>query len=77
VNSSVGKSISASAALKAAKTKAVKGTKVTLSVSGTQKKVCQVVRGAVKVVGKGTCTVTITMKPTKGKSTKKTIQITA
>lgn len=77
VKSSVGKSVTASAALKAAKTKAVKGTKVTLSVSRKQTKVCQVVRGVVKVVGKGTCTVTITMKPAKGKSTKRTIRITA
>lgn len=77
MKSTVGRTITASAALKAAKTKAVKGTKVTLSVSGKQRKVCQVVRGAVRVVGKGTCTVTITMKPAKGKSIKRTIQITA
>jgi len=77
VKSTVGKSVTVSAALKAAKTKAAKGTKTSLSVAAKDKKVCQVVRGVVKVVGKGTCTVTITMKPTKGKSTKKTIQITA
>lgn len=77
VKSTVGKSVTASAALKATKTKATKGSKVTLSVSAKHKKVCQVVRGAVKVVGKGTCAVTITMKPAKGKSTKRTIQITA
>jgi hypothetical protein len=63
--------------LKSLKMKSSKGAKVTLKVSGASRKVCQVVKGSIKMIGKGTCSVTVTMKPAKGKPIKGTTKITA
>lgn len=67
----IGKSIAASAALAKVGLKASKGSSTTLSVPSSQKSVCKVVGATVKLLKKGSCTVTVTLKPAKGKSTAK------
>jgi serine protease len=75
IKSRVGKTVRANNVLKSLKIKATKGSKVTLRVSGSSRKVCQVVRGSIKIIGKGTCSVTATIKPAKGKSSRGTVRI--
>jgi len=75
MKSSVGKTVRANNVLRSLKIKATKGSKVTLKVSRTSRNVCQVVRGSIKIIGKGTCSVTATVRPTKGKSSKGTVRI--
>jgi hypothetical protein len=77
ITSTVGKTVTANNVLKSLKMKSSKGAKVTLKVSGASRKVCQVVKGSIKMIGKGTCSVTVTMKPAKGKPIKGTTKITA
>ena len=77
LSSSVGKRISSSVALKTAGIKSVKGAKISIAVSSKLKKICTVSGTTVKMVGKGTCVVSVTMKPKKGKTLKKTIKIIA
>ena len=77
MKSSVGKTVATNNVLKSLKLKATKGSKVTLKVSGASRKVCQVVKGSIKMIGKGTCSVTATIKPAKGKSSKGTVRIVA
>lgn len=77
LSSSVGKRISSSVALKTAGIKSVKGAKISIVVSSKLKKICTVSGTTVKMVGKGTCVVSVTMKPKKGKTLKKTIKIIA
>jgi hypothetical protein len=55
----------------------VKGAKISIVVSSKLKKICTVSGTTVKMVGKGTCVVSVTMKPKKGKTLKKTIKIIA
>jgi hypothetical protein len=77
IRSSVGKTVTTKRVMKSAKVKSSKGAMVTLRVSRTSRKVCRVVNGSIKMIGKGTCSVTVTMKPVKGKSTKGSTTITA
>ena len=73
----VGKVMTPTAALKAVKVKIPAGSKLTATVSAKAKKICQVVRGSVKVVGKGTCVVTVKITPKKGKSTSTKVTLKA
>jgi serine protease len=77
VKSSVGKTVKVNTVLKALKMKSSKGAKVSLKVSASSRKVCQIVKGSVKMIGKGTCNVAVTIKPLKGKSSKGSAVITA
>jgi len=76
VKSKIGKSVASSTLLKAAAVTVPKGAKTTVS-SSSSKKVCKVSGSTVKMIGKGTCTVTITVKPKTGKTTTKKVKITA
>jgi serine protease len=77
LTSSVGKKISSSVALKTAGIKSVKGGKISMTVSSKLKRICTVSGTTVKMVGKGTCVISVSMKPPKGKTLKKTIKVTA
>jgi serine protease len=77
MTSKVGKSVKASTVQKRAGVKVVKGSKVTLSVAASSRKVCRVTGGSIRMIRKGKCTVTITVKPKKGKSTKAKLTILA
>jgi serine protease len=65
----VGKVMTPTAALKAVQVKIPAGAKFTTTVPSQSKKVCQVTKGNVKIVGKGTCVVTVKITPKKGKAT--------
>lgn len=76
IASKVGKSTSSSSLTKAAGITVPAGAKTSIS-SFSSKKVCTVSGSTVKMVGKGTCTVTVTVKPKTGKTTTRKVKITA
>jgi redox-sensitive bicupin YhaK (pirin superfamily) len=73
----VGKVMTPTAALKAIQVKIPAGAKVATTVPAKSKKVCQVVNGSIKVVGKGTCVVTVKITPKKGKATSNKVTLKA
>lgn len=77
VKIAVGKSLSAVSALSKVGLKTSKGSKTSLSVPSSQKATCKVVGATVKLLKKGSCTVNVTLKPTKGKSTTKKLTLTS
>jgi serine protease len=77
LTSKVGRTVTSSTALKKVGIKVPKRAKVIVKASSNSRKVCQVVRGSVKMIRKGRCTVTITMTPVKGKSIRKNLVIVA
>ena len=73
----VGKVMTPTAALKAIQVKIPAGAKLTSTVPAQSKKVCQVVNGSIKVVGKGTCVVTVKITPKTGKATSSKVTLKA
>ena len=67
----VGASITATSALAKVGLKSSKGSKTTLVVSASHKAICKVSGATVKLLKKGSCTVTVTLKPAKGASSSK------
>lgn len=64
----VGKSITAATALARVGLKASKGSKTTLAVPSSQKSTCRVSGSTVTLRKKGSCTITVTLKPLRGAS---------
>ena len=51
------------------------GAKTSISVASSLKKICVISAGKVKMVGAGTCKVSLTVTPKKGKAVKKTVSV--
>ena len=52
-----------------------KGSKISLSVASSKKKVCKAARASIKTVGKGTCSVKVVVTTKSKKKTSKTVTI--
>jgi len=72
---SVGKSTTLSAIAKKYRVTVPSGSRLTAVVSTSSKKICKVVRSSIKATKKGTCRITLTVTPKKGKKKTKTVAI--
>jgi hypothetical protein len=72
---SVGKSTTLSAIAKKYRVTVLSGSRLTAVVSTSSKKICKVVRSSIKATKKGTCRITLTVTPKKGKKKTKTVAI--
>ena len=73
--SKVGRSLTSTTLLRAAKVKAVKGSTISYSINRADRRNCQVSGKVIRAVRKGTCRVTITQKPKRGQSIRSTVMV--
>lgn len=71
----VGRTLTGTSILKGAQVTVVSGARVTVKVAASSAKYCRVLGTAVKGVKAGTCRVTVTMTPKKGKTVTKTVNV--
>ena len=72
---SVGKSTTLSAIAKKYRVTVPSGSRLTAVVSTSSRTICKVVRSSIKATKKGTCRITLTVTPKKGKKKTKTVAI--
>jgi serine protease len=73
--SRVGRSLTSTTLLRAAKAKAVKGSTISYSINRDDRRNCQVSGKVIRAIRKGTCRVTITQKPKRGQSIRSTVMV--
>ena len=71
----VSKSISNSSIIKSSKITISKGAKTTVTIPKTSQSVCRIVGTSIRGLKKGSCRVTVTMTPKKGKKVSKTLTV--
>jgi hypothetical protein len=71
----VKKSISNSSVIKSSKITISKGAKTTVTIPKTSQSVCRIVGTSIRGLKKGSCRVTVTMTPKKGKKVSKTLTV--